>query len=78
MPRRPRVQLDGVPLHIAQRGDNRERCFFREEDYGSYLHWLGEALAEFDAALHAYVLMTNNGHLLKRAKGARLIKCASD
>ena len=28
MPRRPRIQLDGVPLHIVQRGHNREPCFF--------------------------------------------------
>src|SRR5882672_568377 len=64
MPRRPRVHLDGVPLHIVQRGHNREPCFFAEDDYSSYLHWLGEALAEFDCALHAYVLMTNHVHLL--------------
>ncbi len=39
---RPRIQLNGVPLHIVQRGHNREACFFGEEDYTSYLHWLGE------------------------------------
>ena len=33
MPRLPRIQLDGVPLHIVQRGHNREPCFFGEEDY---------------------------------------------
>ena len=65
MPRRPRVHLDGVPLHIVQRGHNREPCFFGEEDYLSYLHWLGEALEEFRCALHAYVLMTNHVHLLQ-------------
>jgi putative transposase len=64
MPRRPRVQLDGLPLHIVQRGHNREPCFFAEDDYHSYLHWLGEALAEAECALHAYVLMTNHVHLL--------------
>jgi putative transposase len=53
-----------VPLHIVQRGHNREPCFFAEEDYVGYLHWLGEALTEFDCALHAYVLMTNHVHLL--------------
>ena len=46
MPRRPRIQLDGIPLHIVQLGQNREPCFFSEEDYASYLHWLGEALRE--------------------------------
>ena len=43
----------GVPLHIVQRGHNREPCFFAEEDYRSYLRWLGEALGEAGCALHA-------------------------
>jgi len=73
MPRRPRVHVDGVPLHIVQRGHNREPCFFGEEDYSSYLHWLGEALAEFDCALHAYVLMTNHVHLLLTPKKAQAV-----
>ena len=54
MPRRPRIQLNGVPLHIVQRGHNREPCFFSEEDYTSYLHWLGEALGDNQCQLHAY------------------------
>ena len=64
MPRRPRIHLDKVPLHIVQRGHNREPCFFAEEDYHAYLHWLGEALRENGCALHAYALMTNHVHLL--------------
>ena len=64
MPRRPRIHLDGVPLHIVQRGHNREACFFGEEDYQSYLYWLGEALQKEHCALHAYALMTNHVHLL--------------
>ena len=51
MPRRPRVQLAGAPLHIIQRGPNRDACFFAEEDYLSYRHWLGEALKESSCAL---------------------------
>ena len=73
MPRRPRIQLDGVPLHIVQRGHNREPCFFGEEDYASYLHWLGEALGEAQCALHAYVLMTNHVHLLLTPKKAEAV-----
>ena len=64
MPRRPRIQLDRVPLHIVQRGHHREACFVGEDDYANYLHWLGEALVETECALHAYVLMTNHVHLL--------------
>lgn len=73
MPRRPRIQLDGVPLHIVQRGHNREPCFYGEEDYQSYLHWLSEALAANECALHAYVLMTNHVHLLVTPKRAERV-----
>ena len=64
MPRRPRIHLDGLPLHIVQRGHNREPCFFCEQDYLAYLHWLGEALVKERCMLHAFALMTNHVHLL--------------
>jgi putative transposase len=73
MPRRPRLHIDGVPLHIVQRGHHREPCFFGEEDYKSYLQWLAEALDEADCALHAYVLMTNHVHLLLTPKKAEAV-----
>ena len=69
-PRRPRIQLDDVLLHIVQRGHNREACFIAEDGYQSYLHWLGEALAAHECKLHAYVLMTNHVHLLLTPKRA--------
>lgn len=64
MPRRPRVHLADTPLHIVQRGHNRDACFFAEADYLAYRHWLGEALAATGCRLHAYVQMTNHIHLL--------------
>ncbi|MDP3033399.1 MAG: transposase [Rhodocyclaceae bacterium] len=64
MPRRPRIHLAGLPLHIVQRGHNRDACFFGEDDYLAYRHWLGEALDSSGCRLHAYVLMTNHVHLL--------------
>jgi len=64
MPRRPRIHLAGVPLHIVQRGHNRDACFFADDDYLAYRHWLGEALKESGCTLHAYALMTNHVHLL--------------
>lgn len=73
MPRRPRVHLDGVPLHIVQRGHNRQRCFFVDADYHCYLRWLGEAIAQCDCSLHAYVLMTNHVHLLLTPRKAGLV-----
>lgn len=64
MPRRPRIKLAGMPQHVVQRGINREPCFFAEEDYHSYLHWLEKAAADWHCVVHAYVLMTNHVHLL--------------
>ena len=73
MPRRPRIHLDNVPLHIVQRGHNREPCFFNEADYLAYRHWLGAALTENNCQLHAYVLMTNHVHLLLTPKKAESV-----
>jgi putative transposase len=64
MPRRPRILLADHPLHIVQRGINREPCFFAEEDYQCYLHWLEEAARDCGCVIHAYALMTNHVHLL--------------
>jgi putative transposase len=73
MPRRPRLFLDGVPLHVVQRGHNREPCFFTQDDYSAYLYWLNEALVESKCALHAYVLMTNHVHLLLTPQRAKAL-----
>ena len=64
MPRRPRIKLAGMPQHIVQRGINREACFYADEDYHCYLHWLKKSAADWGCAIHAYVLMTNHVHLL--------------
>jgi putative transposase len=64
MPRRPRIRLAGMPQHIVQRGTNREPCFFAEEDYHFYLHWLERSAADWHCQIHTYALMTNHVHLL--------------
>ena len=64
MPRRARLRLAGMPLHIVQRGNNRTACFFNEQDYRFYLGNLQSLAASLGCAVHAYVLMTNHVHLL--------------
>ena len=64
MPRKPRFNLVGIPQHVIQRGNNREPCFYAEEDYRRYLNDLHESTIKFDCRIHAYVLMTNHVHLL--------------
>jgi putative transposase len=58
------MYLAGVPCHVVQRGNNRDACFFTEDDYRFYLEALGDACRRYQVDLHAYVLMTNHVHLL--------------
>ena len=64
MPRRQRMYLPGIPVHVVQRGHNREACFFSDEDYQFYKTTLQDALERYGAQCHAYCLMTNHIHLL--------------
>lgn len=64
MPRLPRPYLPDCPQHIIQRGNNREACFIREQDYKTYLFHLRQSAVRYDVAIHAFVLMTNHVHLL--------------
>ncbi|HTT82176.1 MAG TPA: transposase [Rhizomicrobium sp.] len=64
MARRKRFFLGGQPLHVIQRGNNRQAVFFAETDYAQYIGWLAEAAREYGLAIHGYVLMTNHVHLL--------------
>ncbi len=64
MPRMSRLALPGVPLHLVQRGNNRQACFFHEADYSFYLQSLFACAARYHVAVHAYVLMTNHVHIL--------------
>ena len=68
MPRRPRIIVPGTPLHIIQRGNNRQDCFFADEDYLLYLAWLKDYAKSTKCAIHAYALMTNHVHLLLTPK----------
>jgi putative transposase len=64
MPRRRRMYLPDVPAHVVQRGNNRQACFFCEDDYLYYRQVLAEGMKRYGVALHAYVLMSNHVHLL--------------
>ncbi|MGB7815960.1 MAG: transposase [Methylotenera sp.] len=64
MPRRPRVIVPNTPQHLIQRGNNRQACFYADEDYQFYLEWLKEYADKAECNIHACVLMTNHVHLL--------------
>ncbi len=70
MARAGRYFLPDQPLHVIQRGNNRDAIFFSDDDYAAYRAWLGAAAAEHGIAVHAYVLMTNHVHLLVTPRSA--------
>ena len=57
MPRKPRFNLVGIPQHVIQRGNNREPCFYAEQDFRRYLDDLLDVSDKYNCRIHAYVLM---------------------
>lgn len=53
MPRRARVVLPNVPLHLIQRGNNRQVCFVAAEDFRVHLDWLHEYAGKTGCRIHA-------------------------
>lgn len=76
MPRRPRLELPGIPLHVTQRGVNRCAMFLDDEDRHHYRRLLGRACRRHGVAVHAFVLMDNHVHLLLGATVAGCISLA--
>ena len=64
MARLPRSVVSGQPVHVIQRGNNRQAAFFAAADYRRYMNSLSVAAERTVCAIHAYVLMTNHVHLL--------------
>jgi hypothetical protein len=64
------IFLADQPLHVTQRGLDRQAVFFGPDDYARYRDWLTAAAQEYSCTVHAYVLMTNHVHLLVTPAGA--------
>ncbi len=64
MARLSRVVIPGVPHHVTQRGNRRERTFFEEGDYQLYLDLLAQAARAARVEVWAYCLMPNHVHLI--------------
>lgn len=68
MPRKCRQCPAGLPVHVVQRGNNRQICFTSDSDIKAYANWLREAAIKYGVAIHAWVFMTNHIHLLVTPK----------
>jgi len=63
-PALPRYFVPEVPLHLIQRGNNREVIFAGDEDFAYFRDCLIDAAHREGLAIHAYMFMTNHVHLL--------------
>ena len=64
MPRIARVCAEGYPHHITQRGNNKEKTFFDDEDKRFYLDVLQRYKDKYKMKILAYCLMENHVHIL--------------
>jgi putative transposase len=68
LPRHPRFCPGGIPVHVIQRGNNRQTLFTSDKDIAAYAHWLAEGAAKFELRVHGWIFMTNHVHLLLTPK----------
>ncbi|MEM7704801.1 MAG: transposase [Pseudomonadota bacterium] len=64
MPRRPRFCPAGLPVHLIQRGNNRQILFTCDSDLAAYSNWLADGAERFGVSVHGWVFMANHVHLL--------------
>ena len=64
MARLPRMVLPGIPHHVTQRGNRRERTFFEDADYALYLDLLAQSAARHGVEVWSYCLMPNHVHVV--------------
>ena len=64
MARLARIVLPGIPHHVTQRGNRRERVFFEEGDYALYLDLLAQAAERARVTIWGYCLMPNHVHII--------------
>ena len=64
MARLARIVAPGLPHHITQRGNRRQKTFFRDDDYQQYLNLMREWCERHSVEIWAYCLMPNHVHLV--------------
>ncbi len=64
MPRPTRLTLGGYVYHVTNRGNNRQRVFHTDDDYGQFLKVMHEAHQRVEMRVLAYCLMPNHFHFV--------------
>jgi putative transposase len=64
------ITVPGLPHHVTQRGNRRERVFMEEGDYALYRDLMTERCAANSVACCAWCLMPNHVHLILTGIGS--------
>ncbi len=64
MARLARFIIPGIPHHVTQRGNGRQKTFFGDDDYRLYRDLLARECAAHRVAVWSWVLMPNHVHLI--------------
>ncbi len=64
MPRLARLIIPGIPHHLTQRGNRRQRVFFSDEDKSYYLKILKDNMEGTGLRILGYCLMDNHVHIV--------------
>ena len=76
MARLARLVIPGLPHHITQRGNRRQKTFFNDGDYQAYLELMAEWCGEHGVEIWSYCLMPNHVHLIAVPKTEDGLRCA--
>jgi len=71
MPRLARVVGVGLPHHVTQRGNYRQKIFESDSDRERYLLWVSEYSRKTGLSVLAYCLMDNHVHFIAVPDGER-------
>ena len=71
MARLTRFFLPNQPMHVVHRGKDGRRVFFGKNDFVRYRDWLVDAAEKYGCAIHAYVLLPTEIHLLVTGRSAQ-------
>ena len=64
MARKTRLYLANLPCHIHITGNNMQNCFYCPADYDQFSALLDKASKRYQIAIHAFVILDNQVHLL--------------
>jgi putative transposase len=64
MARLARLVIPGLPHHVTQRGNRRQRTFFNDGDHAAYVELMADWCRQEGVEIWAYCLMPNHVHLI--------------